>query len=166
MRPAAPLTSPVSASDLTDGEWAERLEQLRRSVDLFLDREGRWFHDGQPFEHPRLIAFFNAGIDTHPTTGEPIVHLGPHWCYFRAEDTPFLVRRIESTPEGLFVILNNSERLPVPATGFEAVGDHVYVTLTPHRRARLDRSSQHQLWGWLEGDPPAIVLPAGRWPIR
>jgi|JI7StandDraft_1071085.scaffolds.fasta_scaffold442644_1 hypothetical protein len=155
-------------TDLHDeAAWAAHLETLRRSVDLFLDREGHWFHNGEPFEHTRLINYFNAGIDAHPETGEPIVHLGPRWCYFRAEDTPFLVRRFEDAADGLYAILNNSERLPVPAGGFEAVGEHVYVQLAPHRRARLDRSAQATLWGWLdaEAEPPVVVTAAGRWPV-
>lgn len=152
---------------MTPDEWAARLDQLRRSLDLRMDREGRWYHEGERFEHARLIALFDRGIDAHPESGEPIVHIGDKWCYFTADDTPFIVRRLESTADGLIAHLNNSEVHPIPAVGFEADGDHVYVPLAPHRRARLDRDSQNQLWGWLvEGPPLAAVTEAGRWPIR
>lgn len=151
---------------MTPDEWAAKLEQLRRSVDLRLDREGRWYHEGEAFEHARLIALFDRGIDAHPETGEPIVHIGERWCYFAADDTPFIVRRLESTPEGLVAQLNNGERHPVPAAGFEVAGDFVYVQLAPHRRARLDRATQSRLWGWLdEGPPIEVVTDAGRWPV-
>ncbi|MCB9548266.1 MAG: hypothetical protein H6706_20805 [Myxococcales bacterium] len=151
-----------------EAAFAARLEQLRRSVDLRLDREGRWFHEGEPFEHARLIALFDRGIDAHPETGEPIVHIGDRWCYFQAEDTPFLVRRLEVADDGFFAHLNNGERLAVPATGFEAHGDHVYVDLAPdrHRRARLDRATQSRLWADLDADGACIVNAAGRWPVR
>lgn len=150
--------------------WDAHLETLRRSMALVLDREGHWWHDGEVFEHPRLIAYFNAGIDTHPTSGEPIVHLGPHWCYFRAEDTPFLVRRLAVVDGALVAHLNNGEQLPVPDTGFEVVGDHVYVQLDAARgrRARLDRPTQNRLWGLLDphSDPPQVQVGGRRWPVQ
>lgn len=152
---------------MTPEEWAARLDQLRRSLDLRMDHEGRWYHEGERFEHPRLIALFDRGIDAHPESGEPIVHIGDKWCYFTADDTPFIVRRLESTPETLVAHLNNTEIHPIPASGFESEGDFIYVQLTENRRARLDRDSQNQLWGWLEEGPPIeAVTTTGRWPIR
>lgn len=145
-------------------EWAERLDALRRSVDLRLDFEGRWYHEGEPFEHARLIELFNRGIDAHPETGEPIVHIGERWCYFTAADTPFIVRRLEANDGGLVAHLNNFERWPVPAEGFVAQGDHVYVQLTPQRRARLGRDAQNRLWGWLNADDE-IQIGDRRWPL-
>jgi hypothetical protein len=150
---------------MTPTEWAEKLEALRRSVDLRLDFEGRWYHEGEVFEHARLTALFNRGIDAHPETGEPIVHIGDRWCYFTADDTPFIVRRLEATEAGLRAHLNNEESWPVPPEGFEASGDHVYVQLTPTRRARLDRTTQNRLWGWLS-DTDDIVVGTRRWPLR
>lgn len=148
-------------------EWAAKLDQLRRSLDLRMDREGRWYHEGERFEHPRLIALFDRGVDAHPESGEPIVHIGDKWCYFTADDTPFIVRRLASTAAGLVAHLNNEEAHPIPAAGFVAEGDFIYVALAPNRRARLDRDSQNQLWKWLDaGPPPEVVTPAGRWPIR
>ncbi|MEZ4474514.1 MAG: hypothetical protein R3F60_27735 [bacterium] len=153
-----------------EADFAARLEQLRRSVDLRLDREVHWFHEGEPFEHPRLIALFDRGIDAHPETGEPIVHIGDRWCYVRADDTPFIVRRLELAEDGFFAHLNNGERWAVPAAGFEARGDHVYVQLDAarHRWARLDRATQSRLWGDLDADadPPVVRNAAGIWPVR
>lgn len=153
--------------EMSPEEWAATLEKMRRSVDLRLDFEGNWYHEGEIFEHERLIALFNKGIDSHPDSGEPIVHIGERWCYFKADDTPFIVRRMESSPDALLVELNNGETHPVPPTGFEAVGDYIYVQLTEDRRARLDRGRQNQLWGWLvDEDGSAVVVTAsGRYPI-
>ena len=153
--------------DLSPDEWTAKLEELRRSVDLRLDFEGRWYHEGEIFEHPRLIALFDKGIDSHPDSGEPIVHIGDRWCYIKADDTPFIVRRLEATSTTLTAILNNGERHPIPAAGFEAVGDYIYVQLAANRRARLDRDAQNQLWGWLaDGDDAAVITASGRFPIR
>lgn len=148
--------------------WAEKLEKYRRSLDLRLDGEGRWFHEGQPFEHPRLIEAFDAGIDIHPETGEPILRLGDKWCYIRADDTPFVVRRLVEGDGGLVAHLNNGERLPVPADAFEATDAHVYLRLAPRRRARLGRTVQNGLADRLEETPDGLAYRAGgrRWLIR
>lgn len=155
--------------DEPDAEaWLARLETLRRSVDLRLDREGRWFHEGAPFEHQGLISAFNRGLDVHDETGEPILRVGSRWCYIAADDSPFLVRGWRRNGEGLTALLNTEERLPVPDGGFEQVGDDVYVALAPRRRARLDRTARQGLVEWLieEGGRLWIEVADRRWPIR
>ncbi len=153
--------------ELDAAAWAERLEIFRRGVDLRLDAEGRWLHEGEPFEHPRLIAFFDQGIDLHPETGEPILRVGDKWCYISAEDVPFLVRKLRETPEGLEATLNTGERVLVPEAGFESTGERVYLQLG-RRRARLDRLTQASLVAWLEeGSAGLEVHATGRsYPIK
>jgi hypothetical protein len=150
---------------------SELLEMLRRSVDLRLDAEGRWFHDGDPFEHARLTELFDRGLDVHPETGEAIVHVGDRWCYVRADDTPFVVVRIErDTPEGPSALLNNGERHPLPPDALETPdGAVVYAVLAPNRRARIGR----RVWNALADDVVEVeagtlaVALAGRlFPIR
>lgn len=142
---------------------------FRRAIDLRLDAQGRWYHDGQPFTHPRLIALFDRGIDVHPETGEPILRIGDKWCYIRCDDTPFIVRRLRLGPEGLVAELNNGERLPVPADGFEVgANEVVYARLAPNRRARLSRDAQSALAEWLQEAPGgglAVVVEGRRWPL-
>lgn len=147
--------------------WLAQLETMRRSVDLRLDAEGRWYHQGQPFEHARLIAAFDRGLDVHEDTGEAILRLGGRWCYVQADDTPFVVRRLRLEGDTLSATLNTGETLPVPAQGFEQSNGHLYTRLTPRRRARLDRAAHARLGDWLvETDAGLCVEAAGRrWPI-
>lgn len=147
--------------------WLARLEAMRRSVDLRLDGEGRWYHDGQPFEHPGLIAAFDRGLDVHEDTGEPILRIGDRWCYVRADDTPFVVRRLRVDGDTLSATLNTGETLPVPADAFEQGGEHLYLHLSPRRRARLDRATQARVADWLVdlGDRLALEAAGRRWPI-
>ncbi len=150
---------------------AEELERLRRSVDLRIDAEGRWYHEGRPFTHPRLIALFDAGLDVHPETGEAIVRLDDRWCYVRSDGTPFVVRHLRLDGGSLWAELNNGERHIVPQDALAlGEGGVVYADVAPRRRARLGRSAQGGLADWLrEGADGALWLEpvAGRrWPIR
>ncbi len=147
--------------------WLARLETLRRSVDLRLDGEGRWYHEGERFTHAGLIAAFDRGIDVHPESGEPILRVGQRWCYIRADDTPLIARRIEHD-DGLWLRLNTGRRVAVPAAGFESAGAHLYVQLDAARRVRLGRAAQARLGEWLEGgdDGMAVAVGGRRWPVR
>lgn len=168
---AAPATTDAPATDAkatAEAEaWLAQLETMRRSVDLRLDAEGRWYHQGQPFEHARLIAAFDRGLDVHEDTGEAILRLGGRWCYVQADDTPFVVRRLRLEGDTLSATLNTGETHPVPAQGFEQHDGHLYTRLTPRRRARLDRAAHARLGDWLvETDAGLCVEAAGRrWPI-
>lgn len=165
--PAAP---DPAAQDADAEAWLAKLETLRRSVDLRLDAEGRWHHDGEPFEHPGLIAAFDRGIDTHPETGEPILRLGGRWCYIRADDSPYVVRRLRLDGDTLRATLNTGDVIDVPDAGLEQTGDHLYLPLAHTARAgraRLDRTAQARLAEWLvaDGDRLAIEAAGRRWPV-
>lgn len=149
---------------------AEALEHLRRSIDLRLDAEGRWWHEGAPFEHPGVVALFDRGLDTHPETGEAIVRVGDQWAYVRVDDTPFVVRRLVEGEGGLWAELNNGERHEVPGDAFEAgAAGVVYLALTPRRRARLARTAQAALAPRIEAQADGtLVVRAGDrvWAVR
>ncbi len=147
------------------GDREAALELLRRSVDLRIDGEGRWFHDGEPFVHPRLIAFFNRGLDLHPESGEPVLRVGDTWCYVHADDTPFVVRRLTEDAGVLRVVLNTEEALPLAVDAFERRGDHFYVRLDERRVARLDRATHNGLWEVLDEGADGRLTLYGR-PVR
>lgn len=159
--------SPMNEDDLDPAARA-RLDALRRSLDLHLDAEGTWHHEGVPFTHPRLVELFDRGLDVHPDTGEPTLRIDDKWCYVRVDDVPFLVRALSESPEGLDARLNTRETVALPAgLVFEAVGDRVYLQLDARRRARLTRPAQAALARWLiEGDGGLEVRAGGRrWPV-
>ncbi|MCB9522155.1 MAG: DUF1285 domain-containing protein [Myxococcales bacterium] len=144
------------------------LDQVRRSIDLRIDEDGRWWHEGEPFVNQRLRDYFDGNLDVHPESGEPILRVGDKWCYVRVDDTAFFVDRFKVEGERLLAVLNTRGRWPVPGDGFVIHGERAYVTLAPHRRARLTRRAWHQLGEWLEEGPEGVqVAVAGRrWPVR
>src|SRR5262249_6822997 len=52
----------------------------RENSGIRLDRNGRWWHDGVPIEHPKIIDAFNRGLS--PTDGGRFrLDFGNDWCF-------------------------------------------------------------------------------------
>jgi hypothetical protein len=156
-----------SSSSSSSSMSAEELERLRRSVPLFIDAKGRWWHEGSPFEHERLIAYFNRNLGWR--AGEATLHVGMRWCYVRCDVTPFLALKLEAQPDQqeLWAHLNTGERLPL--RGLELRGEVMFAQLTPERLTRLSAHAQGQCAVWLEESkaPSGFSLRLGEriWPI-
>ena len=132
---------------------------LRRSVMLRIDRDGVWFHEEAPFEHPHVTRTFNEGLGLHPDSGEAIVTIGGRFCYVRCDGTPFLVQRILLDEQRTQIVLNTGETLDLPSDGFFECEDRVAVKLDGPRWARLTRGVYDRL-------SPYLVLEAGRFTYR
>lgn len=119
---------------------------FRRTIDLRLDADGQWFHDGEPFTHHGLIALFNRGIDVSAETGEPIVRIGSRWAYIRCDDVPFVIRSVRVSGAALDALLNTEARVTFPPEALRLGSAGVlYAELSPGRRARFSRSAQASL---------------------
>lgn len=70
-----------------------------RESNIVLDREGRFFHEGDRVSHPSLSHALHTWIARHPDDGRYILTNGYDWCYFRVEDTPFVVRGVHFSEE-------------------------------------------------------------------
>jgi len=60
-----------------------------RESTIFLDAEGRFWHDGELVVHPSLESALHTWIARHPDDGRFILTNGYDWTYFRVEDAPF-----------------------------------------------------------------------------
>ena len=148
--------------------WLKELEKRRRSIDLHLDREGAWWHDGAPFTHDRLIEAFNRGLDIDIDSGEPILRVGGHWCYISVEDTAFIVLRVSQQKGAFSVLLNTREKIEMDPTSLSFVGETLYTRLGDGRRARFNRDALATIAGWLieKNEEYFLQTPNGDWPIR
>ena len=173
--PAASVTLDelLSSSQSFSGDLSpEALERLRRSVDLRIDAEGGWWHEGERFTHPRLIAYFNRQLGWRD--GEATLTVGARWCYVRCDVTPFLALKLErGSPSGPLVLLNTGERLPLAE--LQLRGDVLFAQLSPARLARWSRHAQAQCGAWLrearadesEASSGFVLELDGRsWPIQ
>ena len=142
---------------------AEALEAIRRGIDLRLDVEGRWIHEGEAFTHAGVTALFDRGLDLHPTTGEPIVRIGEQWCYIRCDDLPFVVRRwrfgANATDPALCAVLNTGAESQVERDALRCEADgRMALRLHGDREARVSRAAQAALAPYLVEGPAGYAV--------
>ncbi|MFT3766016.1 MAG: hypothetical protein QM820_10940 [Minicystis sp.] len=131
-----------------------------RESTIFLDREGRFFHDGALVDHLALAQALRSWIARHPDDGRPILTNGYDWCYFRVEDAPIIVDALRVDPGGgvTLRLFDDTEEPLDPDTLAVGDGDAVYARVKGGRfDARFSRHAQTQLADILvEADPPAV----------
>lgn len=144
---------------MEEKEFKAWLEEQRRSINLRLDVDGRWWHDEHPFEHAGLVKAFNTGIGRHPDTREPIITIGSTWCYFTSVDSPFIVRRLvhnRRVIQGLR--LNTGVKVSASALTFYSKSNQVFALHATYDEIRFDRTSQAALAPFLSGDGAELYL--------
>jgi hypothetical protein len=88
----------------------------REDSGLRLDRELRWWHDGEPIEHRKIVEAFNAGL--RPSVdGRFELHLGNDWCFVEVEDAAYGVTGVEATEAEIRLSLSDrTQEALVPET--------------------------------------------------
>ncbi|MCG3172995.1 MAG: hypothetical protein GMKNLPBB_01167 [Myxococcota bacterium] len=89
----------------------------RENSGIFLDAEGRWFHNGEPFAHAGLVELCNRHI-AYDEQGRPVIRVGNEWVCVEVADTLFRVLRVELEPESgevrqAHAILTNGDRVGI-----------------------------------------------------
>ena len=136
-----------------------------RESTIVLDREGRFWHDGERVEHGALERAMHTWIARHPDDGRLILTNGYDWTYFRAEDAPYQVRslRIEGDRVRLTLSDETSEPLDPTTLALDPEGV-VYARVKGGAfEARFSRHAQTELAPLLVGDPPHLAV-GGRAP--
>lgn len=141
------------------------LERLRRGVPLRLTPMGvlRW--GDEDITHARVREALRRGLDV-TDDGEPIVRIGPHWCYLSVEDTLFRVEAVDVKGDVLHARLDDGRTVELdPTTLWEEPGHGLRATVptAPTGRpasARFTNRAQIDLAELLEtdGDQPALRL--------
>jgi hypothetical protein len=152
---------------MEEKEFKAWLEEQRRSMDLRLDVDGRWWHNEQPFKHAGLVKAFNSGIDRHPDTREPIIRIGSTWCYFASAGSPFIVRRLvhdRNVLQGLR--LNTEVEVNADAVTFYTKSNQVFAHHETYDEIRFDRTSQAALAPFLSSDGTHLHLATSAGPAR
>lgn len=116
---------------------------------MIIDRNGRWFHRGEPISRPAMVALF-ASILRREDDGRYALVTPYEKQFITVEDTPFLATDMRydaaAKPPVLAFKLNNGELVVANADHkVEAVpdGDDIkfYLTVRPGLQAKLNRST-------------------------
>ena len=152
---------------------AEELERFRQ-LGLRLDRDARWWHEGQLVEHRGLALALSRWID-RLEDGRFIVRLdAERFAYVEVEDAPFVVTTVllEHEADGVHVSLQLSdgslEELAYDTLGVGA-DNALYCEVKAGRfSARFSRSAYYLLGELIEEAEGGFALRAGGglWPLR
>ena len=142
-----------------------------RQSTIVLDGEGRFWHDGARVDHPALERALRSWIARHPDDGQLILTNGYDWCYFRADDAPFVVTALHDGAAPTLVLFDDTEEPLDPDTLAVGADGVVYARVKGGAfEARFSRHAQTQLAPLLvRAEPPTvrvgdreIVLPQRR----
>ena len=97
-------------------------EGRSRESTIVLDREGRFWHEGELVTHPGMQTAFASWIMRHPDDGRFILSNGFDWTYFKVEDVPFFVRSLRIEGGEAMLALSDGTEEPLDA-GTATLGD-------------------------------------------
>ena len=135
----------------------------REDSGIRLDRQFRWWHDGEPIEHPNIIEAFNKGVRVGDD-GKVTLHFGNDWCFFEVEDAPFKIVAVDvSDGERLSVRLSDrtGEWLDVDALKLDDDGVLSTRVKAGKAKARFGRDAQFQLAQFFEVAAGVVHLRIG-----
>lgn len=133
----------------------ETLERLRRGVPLRMTARGELLFDEGPITHPRVRQALREGLDLSDG-GEPIVRLGPQWCYLTVEDCPLRATAVRRDGDALHMRLDDGRELPLPPQALVDEPGRGLRTRAPARGSgrlldvRFTNQAQMDLAPWLE----------------
>jgi uncharacterized protein len=134
-------------------EPVRRRWHTREDSGIVLDRHGRWWHDGEPIEHPRIIQAFNQGLI--PADGGRFkLQFGRDWCFVDVEDAAYQVESAQVCPSEILLHLSDGseEVLDVPTLQLDAEGVLFCQVKTRKAKARMTRAAQFTVGACLEND--------------
>ena len=132
----------------------------REDSGIRLDREGRWWHDGERIEHPKIVEAFNRGL-TPEADGRYKLSFGNDWCFVEVEDAAYRVLGLERNAGGPPVLaLSDRTHEPLIPETLAVESDQVFSCRVKGGRAkaRFSRDAQAALGELLEERAGGIWL--------
>lgn len=82
------------------------LVESQASEKIFLDKEGRWFHEGVEITHPLTVELFSRSVVKDPSAGYRL-QIGREWAKIKIEDTPYMIKTVEIQSNQVLILLND-----------------------------------------------------------
>jgi len=95
-----------SAKTISRKKKMDDLVESQASEKIFLDKEGRWFHEGVEITHPLTIELFSRSVVKDPSGGYRL-QIGREWAKIKVEDTPYMIKTVEIQPNQVLILLND-----------------------------------------------------------
>lgn len=132
---------------------AELLKRgFTRETAIHRDRKGRWFDDGEPITHPRLVEKLDAWIDRAPD-GRYCLSNEINWAFIEIEGPPYFVRSVRIEGSILLRLSGGLEETLDPHSLRLDPDDALWCDVRGGRvPARFDRHATHQLATLLDED--------------
>ena len=142
----------------------------REDSGIRLDAQGRWWHDGELVEHPRIIEAFNRGL-APADDGRFRLQLGNDWCYVDVEDAAYRVLAIDPAPDNRLSIRltdRTAEFLDISTLELDTDGVLACRVKQGRAKARFEREAQFALGSLLQEVEGQLVLRVGAksYPLR
>lgn len=134
----------------------------REDSGLRLDKAGRWWHDDELVEHPKIIEAFNVGL-TPDENGKFILRFGNDWCFVEVEDAAYQVTCVDVLAEGFLLRLTDRTAEPLNVDTLCLDDEGVLLARVKQGRAwaRFSRDAQFQLGEQLQQDGELLALRQG-----
>jgi len=148
------------------------LDRLRRGFPLRMDTAGRFWFEGDPLEHPRVVAYFRAHIDA-TTGGEPIIRVDGKYVHFTCDDTPLRITHLTLADTTVQLTLDDDRVVPLDPSDVVDEDTAGILTHVPSQHsgrplaARFTNRAAVELARWVEVEGELAWLHIGgqRFPV-
>ncbi len=150
-------------------EEMEPIVESWESGKIFLDKEGRWFHEGVEITHRLTVDLFSRSIVNDPDGGYRL-QVGKEWAKISVEDTPYMVQMMELRQEQSIIRLNDQSIEDLDLKTLWVGKENVLYCRVKDREfpARFLRPAYYQIMSFLVQDETGFHLQIGeqRCPLR
>jgi len=131
-----------------------------RETNIRRDDQGRWFAEGEPLEHPKLVRAFDRWLD-RAEDGRYCLRNDINWAYVTIEGPPLFVRTVTLPASGLPVLTLSDDRTEplAPHTLRQGPDGALYCDARGGSfTARFERHAMQQLESLLREDEQGVYL--------
>lgn len=133
---------------------------------IFIDKDGRWYHEGAEMIHREFIRAFYQNMELD-SAGRYLIAWGGTRCYVDVEDTAFVVRGVsveiapEHRPVRVQLHLSDDTEESLDPDTLHVGKDHVLYCRVKSGAfpARFNRPAYYQLAEFIEEDDRGYFLP-------
>ena len=126
-------------------------------------RDGEWYSDGERIANRKIAELFSRCVRKSPQGGW-MLQMGDEKAPLEVEDTPFVVRQIEGSPEsGVTVVLNDDTREALDPRSLKSGPDNALYCRVKGGdcEARFLRPAYYALAGWVREQDGRFSLRLG-----